>query len=319
LWKTIRIWLDIVVNKPMISTGCFFLVTTSEVASNSAPFYLKSGTDRNVTKASEIMALTASTSTNKTNVDAYTSFIDLGLDDRTSFLEKVWILDNSLSISDLDSELKRELYFVSSRDNMNSFTTRLEGWWTSRVIKQLHKEHDIPIISEELYNEINRLREQFSAENLPIDDDIMRSDIDEGSYEDRVFIHQLRIIGISNPKRIIFAIKDYYRAFSQRSRWINEQLLPINELDRYEDKLIELWDRKFQQMKDRIGERAAEDKMKEAATTLYEWIESEDLPPIRSKVEESSIARGSFHILSDKLTIGWHPEFQQRLQSILNK
>ncbi len=319
LWKTFKIWLRLLTNESQISIGCFFLVTTSKVNENSAPFFLKAGSNRDIRKASTLLTATAQTSSNKTNQDGYLAFLALTDSDRDDFLNRVWVVDNNLSISEIEEDLRKELYFVVPRDEMKSFTIRLEGWWLDKVIKQMHIDPDTPIISDEIDNEVNRLREQFSSENLPIDDDIMLTDVDGGSYEERVFIHQLKIIGIENPKRVLFAIKDYYRAFSQRTRWINERLLHINELDRYEDKLVDIWDRKFQQMKDKLGNQASEQIMKEAAVSLYEWIESGELPPIRKKVDEAIIARGSYHILSERQVVGWHPKFKQRIKEVLDR
>ena len=33
--------------------------------------------------------------------------------------------------------------------------------------------------------------------------------------------------------------------------------------------------------------------------------------------QEPFITRGSYHILSDKQKVGWHPEFQNRLKFLL--
>ena len=38
-----------------------------------------------------------------------------------------------------------------------------------------------------------------------------------------------------------FAIRDYYRAFEQRSRWAREDFLVDGELENYERELVEAW------------------------------------------------------------------------------
>jgi len=161
-----------------------------------------------------------------------------------------------------------------------------------------------------------RIREQFKQDNLPIDEDLFAAEVDASGYHDRVFVRQLRLIEIGN-QHIFHAIRNYFRAFEQRSRWIREDLLLVGELDRYEEQLIEEWDIYFEQMKDELGDAAADDCKKTAAQALYKWVEAGFHRPIRSNCTEAFVSRGSYHILSDQLRVGWHSEFTERLRHLL--
>jgi hypothetical protein len=180
----------------------------------------------------------------------------------------------------------------------------------------LTKSDSKPILSDEFSAEITELREQFKQDSLPIDDDIMKASIDALGYQDRTFVEQLRLIEIGNP-RIVYAIKNYFRAFEHRSRWLREDLLGIGELEKYEDALFEEWDIHFQEMKEELGEEPTEEIMKNAARALYKWVEIGTHPRIRSGVVEPSIPRGTFQILSDSQRLGWHVKFRERLQNVL--
>ncbi len=79
--------------------------------------------------------------------------------------------------------------------------------------------------------EENRIRVQFKEDNLPIDDEIMGDSVDASGYQNHLFVHQLKLINIGRG-RIVHAIKNYFRAFEQRSRWVREDLLCVGELDR---------------------------------------------------------------------------------------
>lgn len=160
------------------------------------------------------------------------------------------------------------------------------------------------------------MREQFKQDNLPVDDDIMNAAVDASGYQDRTFVHQLRLIEIGN-QRIFYAIRNYFRAFEQRSRWVREDLLFVGELDRYEDRLVEEWELLFEAMRDELGDDAAEEAKKKAARTLYKWVETGSHRSIRAGVTEPCIARGTYQILADKLRVGWHPEFLKRLKKLL--
>ncbi len=174
-----------------------------------------------------------------------------------------------------------------------------------------------PILGEELESETNRIRDQLSDESLPVDDDIMRATVDASGYMDRPFVEQLNIIGV-NQNRVLHAIRNYYRAFEQRSRWMRENLLYVGELDRYEERLVEEWDLLFQQMRDDLGDDAAENEMTREAQILYKWVETGAHATIRRGVTEPAIARGTYQMLADDLRVGWHLEFRERLQALLS-
>ena len=316
IWKTFRIWITALKNESVPEDTAFFLITTSSAPEGSAAYYLRIGDSRDISRAIEHFNATAESSTNRANTPAYELFRNLSAEKKRNFFESVFVLDKAPVISDLDRLLKEELFHAVEPKFLDSFVSRIEGWWFRRVINHLSSDASEPILSEELLAEEGRLREQFKQDNLPIDDDIMNAAVDASGYQDRAFVHQLRLIEINN-RRIFFAIRDYFRAFEQRSRWIREYLLFVGELDRYEDRLVEEWERLFEGMRDEFGDGVAEEEKKMAARTLYKWVETGIHRTIRASVTEPSIARGTYQILADKLQVGWHPEFLKRLKKLL--
>lgn len=316
LWKTIRIWCEGMINGAIPDCSTFFLITTAQAAKGSAADYLRAGESRNVASAIERLNATAESSTNQANATAYSAFRGLSHPQKTEFANAVVVVDSVPGINDLDAELREEVYFAVEQKFLDSYLQRLEGWWLRRAIKHLIEENPIPILSEEVNTEITDLREQFKQDNLPIDEDILSASVDASGYQDKIFVNQLRLIEIGN-NRIFHAIRNYFRAFEQRSRWIREQLLLVGELSKYERKLIEEWDILFQQMRDELGEEATEENKKKAAQALYKWVETNKHLPIRKGVTEPCVARGTYHILADKQKVGWHPEFLQRLKKLL--
>jgi len=165
--------------------------------------------------------------------------------------------------------------------------------------------------------EASHIRAQFKDDSLPVDDDIMRATVDASGYLDRPFVEQLNLVGV-NQNRVFHAIRNYYRAFEHRSRWLREDLLYVGDLDRYEDRLIEEWDLLFQQMRDELGDDAAEDAKTSAAQDLYKWVETGTHHLIKPAVTEPAISRGTYQMLADDLRVGWHMEFRERLQALLS-
>jgi hypothetical protein len=219
-------------------------------------------------------------------------------------------------LPNLDDEIREVVFFAVESKYLDAFMKRLEGWWFRRVIRQISQAIIEPILGEEISSELTYIREEFKAENLPIDDDILSSVINEVDFYDRMFVQQLHLINVSN-KRIFFAIRDYFRAFTQRSRWLREDLLYIGELERYERRLLEEGEIHFEGMAEALGEEATEEEKVRIARELYQWVEQGNLLQIRGSVSEPSIPRGSYHILAEDLKLGWHIEFTDRLRVLL--
>ena len=315
LWKTLRIWIEKQSDGNIPPDAQFFLITTALCKDGTAGAYLCTR-GRDVVKALERLTATASNSTSETNYPAYKVFCSMNVQSRERLVKSITVLDGSPSIGELDEQIQEAVFYAVERRFLSAYMQRLEGWWFGRVVKHLQDDEANPILGEELEAEANRIREQFKEDNLPIDDDIMQATVDASGYMVRPFVEQLKLIDI-NINRIFHAIRSYYRAFEQRSRWVRDDLLYVGELDRYEDRLIEEWDLMFQQMRDELGEEAAEEAKARAARTLYGWVETGTHRVIRPAVTEPAIARGTYQMLSDDLRVGWHLEFRERFQGLL--
>ena len=320
LWKTIRIWCEGILKGSIPEDSTFYLVTTANAPKGSAAYYLKSNGERDIAKSLERLKKAAATSTKKDNMAGYNAFRKLSDNIKHSMLINSYVLDAIPNIDNLDNALREEIFHSVAPKFLTSFLQRLEGWWFRRIIKHFvsGSQMESPILSEELQDEMIRLREQFKTENLPIDDDLhsLYRSIEASGYDDSLFVQQLRLIDIGNP-RILHAIRNYLKAFEQRSRWIREDLLLVGELGRYEDKISEEWEIYFDRMNDDLGTDATEDAKNQAAKALYAWAETGMSIPIRADCREAFITRGSYQILANQLQVGWHPEFKLRLQHLL--
>lgn len=316
LWKTLRIWSERLKNNEIEDGAALFLITTSNAGEGSASSYLREDCHRDIEKAKQRLNSTATTSSNATNKSAYTAFSNLSDPQKDTLLNMIYVLDGAPNIQSIDGKLKEVLFYAVKSDFLTSFMQRIEGWWFRRAINHLSSPNQVPILDKELSAELDRLREQFKEDSLPIDDDLMGHTVDATGYKDHTFVKQLELINIGSV-RILHAVRNYFRAAEQRSRWLREDLLLVGELDRYEDRLIEEWEIIFEQKKEEIGENAAEEQKIAVAKEIYAWVERNSHPLIRKGVAEPSIARGSYQILSNSQKVGWHLEFQNRLKALL--
>jgi len=317
LWKTLRIWFVGRASGEILPHTSLFLVTTAGTPDGSAASRLRAH-DRDVESAHQALSLVAMTSTNTANAAAYAAFMDAGPSGQREVLDRVTVLDSAPLVTDLDAELRQEVYWAAARKHLPAFLERLEGWWLRRILMQLTSVAADRVGSIELEAKMEDLREQFRQDALPIDEDLLEFALDpatEASYASHSFVQQIELTR-ARKRRIAAAIRDYYRAFEQRSRWLRDELLVVPDLQSYEKRLVEEWELRFEHVRDDLGDRATETAKQEAARTVLGWAE-QTLIPIRPKVIEPFVGRGSLHMLSDELRIGWHVDFRERLAHLL--
>jgi len=310
-WKTIRVWLtEWDSNAPPQN----LLVTTAVCAAGSAGAHLRYDTHE-PDVAHDLLVLAAQTSSNDDTAETRREFLDLGEPDRRLFVDSIMVLDGEPAIDDIEQHLETALVKVAGRKAALTVREHLEGWWIGRCIACLVGAAE-SITMAELERKVDELRLQVADDALPLTTEIFDASGPAEDYNDRMFIRQLELIGIGE-RRLLFAIRDYWRAYTQRSKWVEDGLLYPGELDTYERRLREAWESRFEMMRDLLGDSAVEETIRAEAQKLYGWAENDAAIYIRSKVTEPSLVSGSFHILSEDLRVGWHPEFAALLMKAL--
>ncbi|THD10207.1 ABC-three component system protein [Rhodanobacter lindaniclasticus] len=314
IWKTLRVWITGRSDGTIPRDARLCLVTTSPVTDHAvaAKLGLK---DRDETGAVRVLSEVASTSASADNAIAYGLFLGLSATEKLDLVSSITIASKADNIGEIEQGLSEYARTAVRRDVASSFLTRLEGWWMVQCQKHLIAQSMTPISSTALESEIDELRDQFLIDALPVDDDILEADVGLAAYEDAIFVHQAKLAAIG-PRRVLAAIRDYYRAFEHRSRWMRENLLLVGELDKYERTLKEEWMLVFDRAVDELGQPAAEAELTKAARAIYQWVETSCFP-IRPRVGNPSLSRGSLHMLADKGAVGWHPQFRERLEALL--
>lgn len=321
-WKSVRIWLARYNRDGKIESPFqFFMFTTSEVSEKSFLEHFSPKGDYDFSTIVSLADEVLSRSISKV-ISPIKNELDLLSDDeKRDFFSRIAIFDKCPRIESVPKIIIEKYMRTVRREFRQPVFERLEGWWNDLVIKLLTGDRISEVFGHEISDKLSAIADEYKTDNLPIN---FRSEKPDGEVDPdsdpRVFVAQLREIGIK-PNRIQNAIYDYYRAFEQRSSWARENVLLEGEVEDYENRLVEEWERYRDVIFEDIDEESAEDIMIEAGKELYKWAElSTDHLRIRQRVSEPYVVRGNFHILANNRPmprVYWHPCYLDRLSNIL--
>lgn len=320
IWRTLKVWIDAMKESPnLIKTTNFMIITTAFAPEDTAAYYLKDHKDRNSEEAYQLLKSVCEESKNKNHAKYYNAFNSFGEESMKKLLNKVYVIDGGSNIIDVEEELKREIRYSCLPQYQNLICERLEGWWFRKSIQALCSDKPIYFTQSQVRSYIVSISKEYTQDNLPIDIfDLNDMEICNVSTCGKIFYEQLKLICMGN-NRIKVALRDYYRAFKQRASWVRNDLLYVNELDDYERRLVDEWEHCFLAMQDDIeeyGNEVTEETKVRSGKQLFGNIEEKDIR-IREKCSEAFVMRGSYHILSNQLKIGWHTDFSERLKHLL--
>lgn len=313
MWSTLRVWITRLLAGELSEDARLFLITTATCATDSAPALLR-GTGRSAEQADALLLKYAMDSDAKSTKAGREAYRDLRPSQRLALLDRIVVIDGEPSIDDLDTRLSARLRFVRP-SKVQYVCDSVVEWWYRRCAQQLSGKTPGPISSTEIDLKIEAVGDALATDNLPIDVP-EPTGAELGNVAERVFARQLSLLPVSSS-RVLQAAKDYMQAFTQRSRWLGGELLTIGDLVEYESTLIDEWRRRFNVMCDELGPAAAQDEMKKEAKALYKWVELEADFPIRPRCTAGFVTRGSFHMLSEEMRVGWHPDFEDLLSNAL--
>jgi hypothetical protein len=319
LWKTLRVWAEQFADiLSWGSTATLGLVTTAAAPEGSAASFLRADGERNLDEALRILnGVVAEEDRAQTNEAAYRAWEDLDAHGQRALLDRVVVFDSAPTIADLRAELDAELMHIGRLAQRRAVLERLHGVWVDLAVEHLldggPKYIAAAEVQERLYDFVDQLRD----EGLIIDPPPTESDEQLAElYRQERFVAQLDLIAAGRG-RLANALRNYHRAYAQRSRWEREELLNVGELDRYEQELVDEWRQLYGPVLDDLPAEASEDDKRRAGRGLLDLVEQQVRVSLRPRCDAAFIVRGSMHMLADDLRVGWHPEFRQRLEHLL--
>lgn len=315
VWRTLKAWMDTAL--PTDASGPeLALVTTQVAAPGTAVAALRPDTlDERV--ALDGLVAVAQGSTSEQTKAAREQFLALGESGRHVFVSRIRVLDGSPHIEDVPKLVRAHLQWALPIGHEELFLAMVWRWWDEQAVAMLQgrlRSVDVGAARATVAD----IRDQFTSESLPTLvelDDVDASAIG-AQYRMHTFVQQMHWVAFP-PRNLQKAIVDYYRAYAQTVRWLDEDLIGVSELARFEAELIDEWEREFDWMLDTLDSDADEAVKQLAGKTMLRELLAQTGITVRARYNDPFFARGKRHILADAGRVGWHPEFEARIQQLL--
>ena len=314
LWRTLTVWMDLQKDLGGSPLPNLQLATTSTVAPDAAVALLRPE-ERDVESARTKLIVIAEEPGAEGTRAARKRFIGLGEATQLRLLHAATILDASDRVTALDERLRTALGMVVPREQPDAFLDRVKGWWVSRSVELLARERP-HVTGQELYRFCDAIRDDYRRGALTVSDEL-REDPSAAAKQPlltKTFVRQLQLVGAPEPV-LDLAVRHYYRAYAQRGRWSRD----IDDLDddfrAYEQTLTDEWDSAFVA----LAVRASADGPTRAREGLeFAMTFGNDTRAQLRGVDEHVLCRGTLHGLADDLTIGWHPDYRDRAEELVD-
>lgn len=322
LWKTILVWsTHLVEGRVSLDNTQLLLVTNAPTSPNSIPNLLTTK-NRDTSAALEKMKDVGSKSTDQSLRKAFDKFRSLTSDQQETLVGAIHVLDLAPDVEAIEDAIKNELIGVLP-EHRGLVMQWIEGWWIEKAIKHLKSNADEYIDALDVQRVIaeragliphgllphrhqNVRLDPVPAENVPL-------------YVKQLIRIGITTIGINNAKR------DYIRAFKERSDWVHHKLLFSEDLEEYNNKLVDEWenllgliDSDFSLEHGVSVSEASEHDCRMFGQRLYSRVCELDLK-LRAFSVERYVIRGSYHMLADMNPpiVWWHPNSRIILEELL--
>ena len=315
LWRTLKVWMDTAT--PGDDDGPQLVLITTQHAGEGAAVAALRREGRDVNAALRGLDAVAQDADSRETQRARAQFLGLSRSERRTFISRILVVDASPHIEDVAALVRACLHWTLPAGHEDLFLALVWRWWDEQALAMLQRRRRSVDVGA-AHAAISEIRDRFTNESLPtlvglreVDQEILVAE-----YCTHTFVQQMQ--WVSFPHRVLEqAIVDYYRAYTQTVRWLDEDLIGVSELTKFEEELIDEWEREFEWMLDSLDDDADEAAKQQAGKELLRLLLDRTGITVRARYDEPFFARGQRHTLADTGRVGWHPDFQRRLQGLL--
>lgn len=246
---------------------------------------------------------------------ACAAFLRLTEAERRILVERMTILPRHFRITDVSEIVADRLSSTVVAKHRPAVAERVIEWWDRQVALALMKRRSRRIFKVELTTAVHNIISEHRDTTLPDNFSFRRPSQEEIAADRGGNIErQIELVrgGVRRADRAIIA---RWQARGQRGLWMARDVSLFSELTEFDDRLKEAWVNRHGPMCDDC-EGLDEDGTVLEGRKLLDWAHHEaprEVPPPRPLWDRPFYAQGMLQQFADELTVGWHPEFAERL------
>lgn len=313
LWKTLCIWLEAIKNQEIdIASTSFYLVTNKTATGSLAE---KIGISNNITLATtcldeikktiSLLGVGTEAKAIAEKVLLYEESIILNLIQKITFESGSKIVDKNQIVSDLQ-------IVKMDDDSIDSILNELKGWLFTGIVEAWRTKKPAIIERDDFIN----LKNKLITNNLEkiVNEKIYEigqiSPIIQDSHFNNIYIKQLSIIN-SEEEEKSNAISDYINSVTKKTQLAKKGYLTNTDIEKFEADLETRWKSIAKTCKILHKNLTPEEIGSLICTETLEH--NGDIGDVKTK--HYFLTRGTYHLLSEKLKIGWHPDYKNVIAS----
>jgi hypothetical protein len=212
------------------------------------------------------------------------------------------------SIDDLAAALEREMIPAGMAPEVMRFAL---GWVKSHVTVQLEGGKPAAIQWDDFRNEITNIVRRLDRRDVlqSVAPAPSTADVDE-HLRVRTYVRQLELVDVDFDEQVR-AVTDFIKSETDRVEWAARGDITDGAFDPFESSLVNAW-RNYRRECDIVHlSRSDSDR----GQLLYANCLRHSVKLEAREVPEY-FCRGSFQKLADERTVGWHPDYQVRLNAL---
>lgn len=188
------------------------------------------------------------------------------------------------------------------------------GWVKSRTDRLVESQRPAVVSRDEFHREVMTYLRKIAYRGVleSFARDPNQEEV-ESHLRLRDYVRQLGLIECDDDDKLE-AVRDFLMASVNRTRWSEQGLIHDSSLDEFEENLVRTW--KNNKRVANVEAAGRDDVIK--GQLLYSKCSAH-----QAKLEgfevPSHFTPGSFHALSDEGTVGWHPDYKNKLTAFQKK
>lgn len=320
LWRTVAVWVDILAKISLAETSLHLVTVGGILAADPLEALLDPDDDREALTAAmteEAQRVLNERTEAKAKAEplpfsdrykACEAYLKLSESDRHILLRRVVIKPDAPTIDQIESELEQHLLILPAAQRP-IVARRLIEWWDRQIVYSLCGKRERVIARNEFQAQVTEIIGELDQGKLVAHFETVAKPLEY--LPDGMLTRQIALVKGSDSD-VDRAIREEWRARSQRARWTNENPALGAMINDYDAVLTEHWQDRHDEMSESCAE-LEDDAKCSSGLDLLRWTHNAAPTTVRSIQEGFTAAyyvRGSYQVLAVSLQIGWHPDFK---------